>query len=55
MPTKKKTNIKESNLSKTPPWPGIRFPESFMSADLLRSETIISPTKDKINIIKIEQ
>ena len=41
----KKTPIKESILSKSPPCPGIIVPLSFTSAFLLTMEAIMSPKK----------
>ena len=43
-------NRKLSNLSKTPPWPGINLLEFLRLFFLLKYDSIISPTKaDKIN------
>ena len=46
--------MNESNLSKNPPWPGIKLLESFKEADLFNNETIVSPIKDNVIIIMIE-
>ena len=47
MPKIRKTIIKESNLSRSPPCPGMIFPESFIDAYRFSIETTVSPTKDK--------
>ena len=41
------TNKKLSNLSKKPPCPGIKLPESFKEFNLLKYDCIKSPKNEK--------
>ena len=47
--------MNESNRSNNPPWPGIRFPESFIDDCLFKIDTHVSPMNEKRIINKVKR